>query len=166
MAEPTTAWCTVADVEARFSELGVDYHTDDDAASGTRACLRATREVYFYLSARYNDADLEGSGWVEERVIDLATYYIDTRRADPAGEPVLKDYERAIELLEKVQRAELNIGALPLRKARGGVPSLSNQRVKLGPIPVVVTERKKSTGDPRDYRKFDDRTEWYDPGAQ
>lgn len=177
MAEPTTAWCTPEDLMDYLSALGVSLHSDDGGRGGDdgiaspadataveeRICLDATAEVYFYLSARYADSVLSGSRWVKRRVMDFALHALDTRRGDAATPVIQERYDRAHEVLEEIRAGKKNIGNLPLRKARGGVPTVSNQRVRLDPHPRVVTERKRSTGDPRDYVRWDDKTEWLNP---
>ena len=177
MAEPTAAYCDPEDLMDRLSALGVQLHSDDGGQGGDDGsvseadktaveeamCLRATDDVYFYLGSHYNESDLAASRWVKNRTVDLALYYLDTRRGDPANEAIKADFERSLEILEKINAGKLRIAELPKRKPLGGVPAISNQRVRLDPHPRVVTERKRSTGKPEDYTKHDDKTEWLDP---
>lgn len=169
---PITPLTTAARVAARMGLLAVELRTDDDAvtpgagadesasALTAEAIADATVEARGYLSRMYSDTQLAGSDWVELKVRDIAVYYLCLRRLNDAPAAAVQPYEKAIADLEKVQS-----GAMPLPDAatrKAAAPTLSNQRVRVWPVPHVVSTPHNSTGNPQNYDRNEDPSD-YEP---
>lgn len=158
----TQPYSTRQKLENRLSQVGVDLRIDDDISTATECLNEATIEVQGYCLRSYSDAQLLQSNWVKLKTTDIATYFLCTRRANDVPGSVKDRYDKAIADLEKVMMAAMTI---PDAAQRGtNAPTLTNQRVRLWPIPHIVSTDHNSTGTPTGYPRSEDPTD-YDPST-
>lgn len=154
----TPDYTAEARVNRRVSQLGVELRTDHDPDGATQeAIASASADVAFYCW-RYDPDALSRSDWVAKVATDLAVFHLCTLRLNPVPRAVELLYEAAIEQLTKVQDGKAPVPDAPA--GRGAAPTVTNQRVVLDRYPNIRTERPRSTGTAKGYRR---RT---DPGAE
>lgn len=158
--EPTTLYCTLQQIERRASAEAVELRTDDDAGAINACIVEATIEVNGYCERGYSIVALAASNWASQRCLDIAMWFLCSRRLEPVPTTVQQRYDRALKELDEVSKGTRQISDAPQRKA--GIPRLSNQTVKRYPHPHIVTTRHNSTGKPSGYIPPDDRRD-YDP---
>lgn len=159
MPLPTIAPLTTQErVESRFGQIGVDNNTDDDIGSLGGIINDATVECLGYVSRMYSDTQLQSSNWIELKVRDIAVFLLCCRRGNEAPHSVQAAYDKAIADLTRVQTGEMTIPDAATRKT--SAPTLSNQRVRLWPVPNIVNTPHSSTGNPEGYVTSDDRTDY------
>lgn len=147
-------YTTQTKIERRISSTGVSLRIDDDANSLTSTIEDATTEVNGYCQLLYTTTALAASEWIAMKTTDIALYFLCMRRANPVPHSVQVRYDKAIADLEKVHSGVWLVPDAPTRQA--AVPTLSNQRVRLQPIPRTVTEMGRSTGTQEGYKPFND----------
>ena len=159
-------YCAIADVQNRLSADGVTYRTDDTPPTTYGDVLdEASREIDFYLLARYDGDLLATSDWVKHQCAVIAAFLLCERRGNPVPRGIAGKYERTIAKLEKIQTGTGNVGVPGIVERRTAVPTMSNVRIRLDPAPRTVVERNRSTtrNRPQDYVQHADRLEWFDP---
>lgn len=150
-------------LERRISADGVDLRIDDDLASLTNVMQEAWTEVLGYCLNRYSETQLAASEWTLLRWTDLAVMNLCERRNNPAPQSVCRKHEKAIADLERVEAGTKNIADCATRKA--AAPTLSNQRVRLSPIPNLAVTPHNSTGDAQGYDQKTDPLD-FDPNPR
>lgn len=83
-----------------------------NAATGARllvGCRKGTSKVKLYCNARYDDSELAQSGTVLDWATICACKFLCTRRAQGCPNGILKDYEEAIDEMNRVQCGQLNV---------------------------------------------------------
>lgn len=158
----TQPYSTRQKLENRLSQVGVDLRIDDDISTATECLNEATIEVQGYCLRLYSNAQLLASDWVTLKTTDIATYFLCGRRGNDIPPSVQARYEKAIADLEKVQTSAMTIP--DAAKSSASAPTLTNQRVRLWPIPHVVSTEHNSTGNPSGYERSEDPTD-FDPSA-
>jgi hypothetical protein len=150
---------TTADrLAKRVSQLGVDLRADHDPDDATAEAIGSASADVVFFCWRYDPDALSQSDWAAKVATDLAVYYLCALRLNPVPKTVELMYERAYEQLTKVQDGKAVVPDAPA--GRGGAPTVTNQRVVLDRYPNIRTERPRSTGVAKGYRR---RT---DPGAE
>lgn len=155
-------YTTRLEVEKRLSVLGVDLRTDDWIPSGTvidAAIEDASVEIDGYLLYLFSAASLASSPWIKKKATDLALCYLCGRRGNPIPQSIKERCELAREQLEQVANGQMVIAELAFRDV--AVPTLTNQRVRLRPVPQVVNVPGRSTLPERreGYTPHDDRSD-------
>ncbi len=151
-------YCAAADVSKVLSAAGVSLRVDDGDATVLDAIDEASVEVDGFALLLYSQTALLASQWVKKKCAWLAARFLCLRRGNAPSKAMAKECERIFDQLDEVRLGSLQIPDAPQRKA--AAPVLSNQRVRLVPIPQAVTERGRSTGNPEGYPPHDDQ---YDP---
>ncbi len=124
-------YCSLTDLYSRLSQTAVNLRIDDDASSIGPCQQEATNDIQAFCLPDYNANDLlsnaNAAGWVNDRAIDLAAYYLCARRGNPVPASVEKRYERAMEMLRMVMDDQMYIPGIQRRHT--DVPAWSNVRV-------------------------------------
>lgn len=108
-----TTYCTRQNIENLFSQRGVEDFSDHEEtydAVVTDCIDEASGTVELYLRGRYSEAGLTSSNLVTRWTTLLATVFLCERRGNPVPESLLREQERVLGLLEKIQLGSL---ALP-----------------------------------------------------
>ena len=150
----TTYYCDWSDVEARLSTEGASARVDDNPALANNVLLRATVEVNKRLLTMYTAAALAGSDTIKEVCADIAWFFADQRRNNPAAKASKFAYEQAVEYLTSVAKGVFPLPDVAARK--GAAPTLSNQRAAQYPVNRVQTVTGTSTGKPEGYVQHND----------
>jgi phage gp36-like protein len=153
-----TPYTTRTKLDQRLSQIGVDLRIDDDVSTADETIEEATVEVQGYLLRLYSDAQLQQSNWVQLKTTDIAAWMLCGRRGNDVPDSVQQRYEKAIADLERVQSGAVTLPDAAMTKA--AAPTLSNQRVRLWPVPNIVNTPHNSTGDSQGYTKNDDRSDY------
>jgi phage gp36-like protein len=157
----TIAYCTSDDLEDRLSEAGVTLRTDDSPpTSYGNAILRASSKINQFLLRQYTEANLAASDIVTDYASTIATYYLCTRRGNPAPDSVIAEYREAIEELKLIHAGGMDVSDIGRRKS--SAPVMDNNRVRLRPDPHAVVMRSRSTttgGRPEGFVQHNDRIE-------
>lgn len=158
-------YCTIEDIINRLSADGVTYRTDDAPPDDYGDVLDdASRQIDFYLLARYESDQLVTSSWVKHGCAVIASFLLCERRGNPVPRGIAGKFERLMEQLKLIQLGNVPVPGIVER--RTAVPTMSNVRIRLDPHPRTVVERNRSTtrNQPQDYVQHVDRLEWFDPG--
>lgn len=156
-------YCSEEDIANRLSIAGVALRVDDIPPEDLGDAIdRASIEVFEHLGNIYDDSELNAAATINRWASDIATYFVCTRRGNPAPSSVVKAYERAIEKLEKYQTGRF---LLPDASPRAmAAPSMQNHGPRLTPAPHIRVQRKRSTGKaPTEYQRrvdYADPAEW------
>ncbi len=143
--------CTLTDLQSRLSTIGVTLRVDDDPSSVGQILQRATNKVFYYTEPLYDhltilqDANL--AGWTNDRAVDIAAYYICTRRANPCPQSVVDEYKEALLALEDVR---LDLSQIPnVYQRHRSSPTFSNVKVDTSYISARIrVERSISESSP------------------
>lgn len=149
-----TAYCDIDDVRDRISKEGVELRVDDIPPSDYGGVIdRASRVIDRYLRRRYAPATLAASEDVSDLATSLATYFLCTRRGNPAPGSVAFDYEEAMVYLKEIRFGGADLADVAERRA--AAPTMSNIRVRLRPEPhsVVVPAKSSRLGGVRTRRR-------------
>lgn len=149
-----TQLCAADDVQKILSAAGVSLRIDDDATATDWAIDTASMEFQGFAGLLYNTAALAASNWVKKTVAWLAAEALCERRNNAPSKKLAKRCEKIREVGEDIRLGFFVIPDAPQNKQT--VPVLSNQRVRLVPIPQVVTETGRSTGTQEGYIPTDD----------
>jgi phage gp36-like protein len=167
MPYATLQYCTLADLQNRLSDDGVNLRVDDKPTVTTAVINRATTKLDGYLRPRYDPVtQLAASAWVTEACATVAAYYLCGRRANPVPATLRRDFEDLINPdgksgeLQLIRRDQMNLPDVPMRKVE--VPVLSQPRIRLDPFPRTVIERNRSTGQAQGYTQHADRLDFFD----
>lgn len=156
-----TPYTTAPAIQTRISSAGVSLRVDHDATATAQCISDASTEINGYCQLLYSVEALAASAWVELKARDIAVYFLCLLRNNPVPQVVQARYDKAIKDLERVQAGGVQIPDAAMRRA--AVPTLSNQRVRLQPVPQVVTVTGLSTypaGQPSGYvQHTDDRSD-------
>jgi phage gp36-like protein len=142
-----TQYTDLEAVRDRLSREGVDLRLDDLPPSADGDVIdRASIRIDAYLRRRYAPSQLDASDHALELATTLATYFLCTRRGNPAPGGVAADYEAALKELEMLRDGSIDLSDVPAR--RQAAPAMSNVRVKLRPEPHsrVVPARSSKLG--------------------
>lgn len=144
-------YTTAEKIQRRMSTIAVDLRLDDledqaieQTAAYDQVIEDASVEVNGYCLTTYSAAALAASPWIEKKTRDIAIYFLCLRRLNKAPASVQAEYEKALADLERVQAGEIRIPDAP--QSRATVPVMSNQGVRLDPVPHTVVDRNRSTG--------------------
>jgi phage gp36-like protein len=161
----TPQYTTAERLARRCSRLGVDLATDhapdesaagDDADGGVGEAIdSASSDISFYCW-RYDPRSLSNVDWIGKIATDLAVYYLCQLRNNQPPKSVEKLYDKAVELLTKVQDGKAVVPGAAA--GRGAAPSVSNFRVDMNRYPAVRVERPRSSGSPEGYKRRTDPT--------
>lgn len=157
---PITQLCAAADVQKILSTSGVNLRTDDDAAATSWAIDAASVEFMGFAGLLYSTAALAASNWVLKTVAWLAAEALCERRNNAPSKPLARRCEKIREVGEDIRLGFFVIPDAPQSKQT--VPVLRNQRVRLTPIPQVVTEPGRSTGHQEGYPTTNDPADFTD----
>lgn len=158
-----TAYCDEDDIDNRLSEAGVALRVDDIPPDDLGESIdRAAIRIYEYLGLVYPDSQLSGSNVVKHWCADIATYFVCTRRGNPAPGSISKAYEEVIAKLERYQKGWPQLPDAAPRATM--VPGMENINYRLTPAPHPRVQRKRSTTkEPTDYTRrndYSDPAEW------
>lgn len=105
------------EIERIWSPKAAAVRLDDSRTGNTDVNLwndiifEATDTVNLYLQPFYNDIDLQNNLWVRRCASYIGCYLLSLHRGNPPQFKV--QYERMVELLEKVQDGRMQIPRLP-----------------------------------------------------
>lgn len=154
MPPAITTLCADGDVQKILSVVGVKLRVDDDAAALQWAREEAAVDILGYVGLQYSPTALANSNWVLRRAAWLAARHLCSRRGNPVPGVIRKRCEQIEAQLQAVQDGR-PIPDAP--QSKQSVPVLSNQRVRLVPIPQVQTEPGRSTGKQQGYSTNNDQ---------
>lgn len=124
------AYCTLADMERKFSEPGVTAFADHDE-SGTAdtgvvddSINQATDEINLYCQGWYTPARLATSPLINRWATLFACIFNCENRGNPVPDSFLLERERIMALLERILSGTMQLPGIPLRADMG--PSFSN----------------------------------------
>lgn len=130
-------YTTQNDIVALMSQEGVDLRLDDDGSGAvsaaelayltTQGISYATSRVNWYCQGRYDNDQLNTSYLVNDWCTRLATYWLCTRRGNPAPKSIQDLRDEAIEEMKEVRNGMGMIPDLGTRNADW--PAWSNVRV-------------------------------------
>lgn len=155
-----TQLCAAGDVQKVLSQVGVNLRTDDDPTAMSWAIDTASMEFMGWAGLLYSVSALAASNWVVKTVQWLAAEALCERRNNAPSKRLTHRCEKIREVGEDIRLGYFVIPDAPQSKQT--VPVLSNQRVRLVPVPQVVTEVGRSTGKQQGYAPFDDQQDYTD----
>lgn len=143
--------CTLTDVQNRLSTVGVTLRVDDDASTIGQCLSRATNKVYYYTEPLYDALEIQEDatsfGWVNDRAVDIACYYVCTRRANPCPASVMQDYKDALTQLEDIRVDQTQIPNVWQRHRSS--PTFSNVKIDTSYVTAKIrVDRPTSSSDP------------------
>ena len=143
--------CTLTDLQARLSTIGVTLRVDDDPDSIGQILQRATNKELLYVEPLYDrdqvQMDADAGGWTNDRACDLAAYYLCTRRGNLAPASVKEEYKSCIADLESIRDDECQIPMLAQRHRSS--PTFSNVRIDTSYVSARIrVERTMSENSP------------------
>lgn len=156
-----TLYCSEADVEWVWSELGVLRRADDDddeeAEAGyvSNAIEVATTKVNKYLLKRYTVAAIAASTWAKWATAYIAAYQLGIRRGNSVPQTLADEYERYIEDLKAIESGANSLPADDGLAAEqfDNSPSVTNYtvdgryaRAKIRRVPSTSTGGNQSPG--------------------
>ena len=159
MPTVSTTYTTAALVQKILGLSGVSLRVDDDTDAADWSREEASVEIEEFLLLNYTSTALAASNWVARTCAWLAAGYLCLRRLNAIPSALAEELARRRARLEQMRLGQLKVPDAMPRK--GEAPVLSNQRVRLRPIPQAVTERGRSTGTPANYPQHDDWTDQY-----
>lgn len=105
------ALTSVEEINAVFSEDGVDNHLEDaldELSVKGRIILQASARVMLYLRSQFNFEDCQNNVWVREQATYIACYLISIRRGNPSLYTDL--YAQALIDLEQARDGHIDPG--------------------------------------------------------
>lgn len=139
-------------------QKGVDLRTDDDDAVDLiiEAVGYATGQVDYYCS-RYAAADLAASQWVQDVATFIAVRWLCIHRLNRPPKSIQAEWEDTLKpQLERIQEGKAEV---PRAAASRRAITVTTQRVDLRKANnQLVTDRTKSTGVAKDYKRSTDHT--------
>src|SRR3990172_5840484 len=163
-----TLYCTVAEVEACLSVVGVDERLNDSGGPGgtptgtednylaIQGLNYAASRINMYCLAHYSKGSLADSQIVNQWAVCIAARWLSKRRGNPAPAGLEEDYKEMMEELKEVKRGNLDLNDVALREPAW--PYWSNMKVdtryRVNQSRVV---RRTSEDSPMDYAQKIDR---------
>jgi phage gp36-like protein len=128
-----TVYCTLDDMERKFSSSGVvefaDHDDDGTADTGVvdDAIQQATEEINLYAMQHYSAAGLASSSLINRWCTVLAVAFLCLNRGNPIPVAIQAEYERIMLNLERVRTGEMRLPGVAYRDDTR--PTISNLEV-------------------------------------
>lgn len=152
-------YCTASDVDARLGAAGADARTDDDPPVSEDLLDEASALADEYLTRNHDMTNAGSNRWVKHAVANVAAVLYCERRGNPVPASLQAKFDRVMESLKAILAGGRSVPGLA--RKRTPAPTLSQPRIKLGPVPHTVIERGRGPRgrNPVDYSQRVDRTE-------